>query len=70
MKPHTLDIFAIIFRDESTLSIPTSVQTKTGGNRPEVTLDPDFDHPFVKDYYNGISVEEAEKRIGEMLGKS
>jgi len=27
----------------------------------------DFDHPFVYDYYNGISKEEAERRIHEML---
>jgi hypothetical protein len=55
---------------ESTLSIPTSVRTRTGGKRPEVILDPDFDHQFVKDYYNGIGIQEAEIRINNMLGKS
>ena len=26
-----------------------------------------FDHDFVRDYYNGISIKEAEKRIQTML---
>ena len=54
----------------STLSIPTSVQTRTGGKCPEVILDPDFHHQFVNDYYSGISVEEAEMRISNMLRKN
>ncbi len=48
-------------------SIPTSVFTRTGDKRPEVIPHKDFDHPFVKDYYNGISKHEAEKRINAML---
>jgi len=54
---------------ESTLNIPTSVGTRTGEKRPEVILDPDFEHQFVNDYYQGISIKEAEMRINEMLGK-
>jgi hypothetical protein len=48
-------------------SIPTTVVTKTGNDRPEIFPHQDFDHPFVKDYYEGITKEEAEKRIQEML---
>lgn len=48
-------------------SIPTMVQTKTGNSRPEIIPDPEFDHPFVRDYYHGITKEEAEKRIQKIL---
>jgi len=48
-------------------SIPTTVVTKEGNERPEIFPHKDFDHPFVKEYYDGISKEEAEKRIHEML---
>jgi len=37
--------------------------TKTGNERPEIFPHEDFDHPFVKDYYSGISKKEAENRI-------
>ena len=48
-------------------SIPTSVYTRTGNQRPEIVPHEDFDHPFVHDYYNGITKSEAERRITEML---
>ena len=48
-------------------SIPTTVFTRTGGHRPEIVPHKDFDHPYVKDYFNGITKEEAERRITEML---
>ncbi|MCC9065233.1 DUF2199 domain-containing protein [Flavobacterium piscisymbiosum] len=48
-------------------SIPTTVVTKSGNDRPEIFPHKDFDHPFVKDFYNGITKEEAEKRIREIL---
>lgn len=48
-------------------SIPTTVITKSGNDRPEIFPHNDFDHPFVKDFYNGITKEEAEKRIREIL---
>jgi len=54
---------------DDTLSIPTTVKTKAGNSRPEVFPHEDFDHPFVKDYYNGITKLEAEKRIKSMLLK-
>jgi len=48
-------------------SIPTTVFTRTGNQRPEIVPHINFDHPFVKDYYNGITKQEAERRIIEML---
>ncbi|MBX2844978.1 MAG: DUF2199 domain-containing protein [Saprospiraceae bacterium] len=50
-----------------TLSIPCDVMTKKGDSRPEIIPHQDFDHPFVIDYYNGITKTEAEKRINEMI---
>ena len=50
-----------------TSSIPCDVMTKTGNNRPEIFPHQDFDHPFVKDYYAGISKKEAQNRIDEMI---
>lgn len=48
-------------------SIPTTVFTRTGNQRPEIVPFEDFDHPFVKDYYNGITKAEAERRIQNMI---
>lgn len=50
-------------------SIPTTVRTKKGNQRPEIFPYENFDHPFVKDYYGGISKREAETRITTMLQK-
>ena len=47
--------------------IPTTIFTRTGNNRPDIVPHQDFDHPFVHDYYNGITKSEAERRIKEML---
>jgi len=52
---------------ENTMNIPTTVNTKRGNERPEIIPHEDFDHEFVKDYYNGISRVEAERRIHEMM---
>ena len=49
---------------DNTLSLHTNVQLSKGGNRPEV-IPHKYEHPFVQDYYNGISQEEAEKRVTE-----
>lgn len=54
-------------RYEDTLSIPCDVETKTGNSRPEIFPHQDFDHQFVRDYYNGISKAEAESRINEVI---
>ena len=51
------------------IDIPTDVITKRGNSRPEIIPHHGTDHPFVKDYYNGISKAEAEKRIHDMLSK-
>lgn len=50
-----------------TRKVPTTVFTRTGNQRPEIVPHEDFDHPFVKDYYDGITKEEAERRINEMI---
>lgn len=47
-------------------SIPTTVVTQKGNQRPQIFPHKDFNHPFVKDFYNGISKNEAEKRIRNM----
>lgn len=52
---------------ENTINIPTTVNTNLGNDRPEITPHNDFDHDFVRDYYNGISRIEAEKRIHKMM---
>jgi hypothetical protein len=48
-------------------SIPTTVFTKNGNHRPYIVPHQDFDHPFVEDYYAGITKQEAERRIVAML---
>ena len=47
-------------------SVPMDVKTKKGNQRPEIYPHLDFDHPFVHDFYHGITKEEAEKRIHKM----
>lgn len=37
------------------------------GQRPEVYPNRDSDHPYVNDYYLGITRQEAEHRIHTML---
>lgn len=48
-------------------NIPTTVFTRTNGQRPEIIPHQDFDHSLVHDYYNGITKIEAENRIEKML---
>jgi hypothetical protein len=52
---------------DNTLQIPTTVFTRKGNSRPEIVPHSDFDHPLVKDYFNGIAKSEAERRINDML---
>jgi hypothetical protein len=47
--------------------IPTTVFTRPGYDRPEIVPHKDFDHKFVRDYYDGITRQEAERRIRETL---
>ncbi|MCW3106161.1 MAG: hypothetical protein JWQ09_667 [Segetibacter sp.] len=51
---------------ESTLSLHTNVELSKGGSRPQV-IPHESDHLFLKDYYNGISIEEAQRRIAEAM---
>jgi hypothetical protein len=52
---------------EFTETVPMNVFTRSNGQRPELIPHKSFEHKFVKDYYNGISKKEAEKRILNML---
>jgi hypothetical protein len=49
--------------EESTLLLHANVQVRNGGIRPEI-IPHKADHNLVKEWENGISVEEAMKRIG------
>jgi len=51
-------------------TIPTNVLVNNKIGRPFIYPHEGFEHPFVYDFYNGISIEEAEKRIDIVLNKS
>ena len=51
----------------STLSIPMNVTTQKDKLRPIVEPHKDFRHSFVQDFYNGIDLTEAERRVQEFL---
>jgi hypothetical protein len=51
-------------------SIPTTVITRAGGNRPEIVPHQSCDHPLVHDCCNGITKAEAERRIQNMLNSA
>ena len=54
---------------DNTLSIKTNVETAADNNRPEIfPHDDQMDNPFVRDYFEGISREEAERRIHAAYG--
>lgn len=48
-------------------SIPLNVDTQIGNKRPVIEPHQSFQHPFVHDFYNGITKAEAERRIDFML---
>jgi hypothetical protein len=52
-----------------TLNIHMDVYPQAGNQRPIIEPHEDFDHPFVRDYYKGISKAEAELRIKAMMGE-
>lgn len=54
---------------DSTMNIPANVICSAEGNRPEIVPHQSVDHPFVKDYYSGISLSQAEERIAIGLGR-
>jgi hypothetical protein len=47
----------------TTMSIHMNVYTQKGDKRPIAVPQDTFVHPFISDYYNGITKSEAEKRI-------
>jgi hypothetical protein len=53
--------------DDFTAGIPTTVLTRKGNQRPEIIPHENFEHPFVTDYYNGITKSAAEKRISNTI---
>ena len=55
---------------ESSLSIPSDVYLQPNGFRPLMVPHESHDHPLVHDYYNGISIDEAEKRINTVIQSS
>ncbi|MEJ5106304.1 DUF2199 domain-containing protein [Chryseobacterium sp. MYb328] len=48
-------------------SIPTTVVVDNTIGRPFVFPHQSYEHPFVDDFYNGITKDEAEKRINRVL---
>jgi hypothetical protein len=48
--------------DESTLGINANINTRLDGKRPE-TIPHEGEHNLIKDYQNGITLEEANNRI-------
>ena len=51
---------------ETTLGLHVNVQVRTGGIRPEI-LPHQAEHQLIKDWENGITFEEAEKRIDKAI---
>jgi len=52
---------------DDTLHVPTDVNTQSGKQRPILELHRDHNHPLVSDFIHGITKEEAERRIHEMM---
>jgi len=52
-----------------TLSIHMNVYTQPGNQRPTIQPHESFAHPFVRDYYDGITKDEAKRRIQAMMGE-
>jgi hypothetical protein len=55
---------------KTTLSIPSDVYLEPNGLRPLIVPHQSHEHPLVDDYYNGISIAEAEKRINAVIQNS
>lgn len=55
------------YPDNNTLTIPMMMVVNGGGQRPIVYPHPDYPHQLVKDYYDGITEEEADKRVAFMM---
>ena len=57
---------------QDTLSVRTFIKTRGDGQRPIVLVQEknDFNNPFVKDYFEGISEEEALRRVAMLMRHS
>lgn len=51
---------------QNTSAIPCNVVTQLGNKRPHIIPHQSFEHPFIHDYYNGISKQEVLQRIQGM----
>lgn len=51
--------------NESTLNLHVNIETRNEGFRPEI-LPHEAAHPLVSDWENGITLKEAEQRIGKI----
>ncbi|WP_375559237.1 DUF2199 domain-containing protein [Bernardetia sp. OM2101] len=49
------------------IKVPVKICVLEGNQRPEIIPDENFEHPFVEDYYNGITEEEAKRRISHII---
>lgn len=59
-----------IYGYDKSLSIPSDVLVQPNGYRPLIVPHESHDHPVVIDFYNGISIAEAEKRINAVIQKT
>lgn len=55
---------------EFTVNIPATVEVNNTIGRPLIYPHRDYEHQLVHDFYNGITKEEAEKRINTALKNS
>lgn len=53
----------------TTTGIVMRIQAAGNMHRPEITPEQGQEHPFVQDYCNGITMEEAELRVKRVMGE-
>lgn len=56
----------IIDYEESTLNLHVNIETRNEGLRPEI-IPHNAEHKLVSDWENGITIEEAEKRVEKII---
>ena len=68
---HEVNYFGWVYNKllgyDNTLSVPSDVFTQKGNSRPIIKPHLNFEHPLISDLINGISREEAESRIHELM---
>ena len=52
---------------EDMTRVPVTIQTQPDQQRPLIYPHRDHEHALVKDFYEGISLPEAERRVAEMM---